>query len=144
RARRLHLHGELGLELTAGEQLDRPWTPHDPGALEPRPVHGRAGRRGGQTPHRDHLVLDPARVLEATFGGAPLERHLAALEPHRDLAPGARLLALVPLARGAADPGRGPLAAALPRARGAGRGMNGADAHGHWPAWDAISSTSTR
>src|SRR5688572_9561784 len=55
----------------------------------------------------DDFVLDLEAVLEATqLRDTLMERRLAALEPRRDRAAGARLLALRPAARGLALAGR--------------------------------------
>src|SRR5262249_32703690 len=43
----------------------------------------------------DDFVVDAERVVEAALGNAPVQRHLATLEPALELEPGARLRTFV-------------------------------------------------
>src|ERR1700730_10198841 len=60
---------------------------------------------GGERVEVDDLVLDAKRVVGAALRHAPVQRHLAALEPALEVPARARLGALVPAARGLAVAG---------------------------------------
>src|SRR4029078_7381824 len=77
----------------------------------------------------EHGVLDARRIREPALRQPALDRHLAAFEPRRDLAAGARLVALVSATGGAPDAGGRALAAALARLRRSGSRMNVAESH---------------
>src|SRR5262249_31499708 len=94
---------------------------------EPGGVDRRARGRPAEPADRHDVVGDAGRIREAALRQPPLDRHLAALEPHRNLAARARLVALVAAPGGAAHAGGRALAAALRRPGRAGGRMDVAE-----------------
>src|SRR5262249_40557587 len=111
------LDRQRDLDLTLREQLHRTGPPHKTLLLEPFAVHHGVRRELRQLTGVQHLIRRATEILEAALRQPPLHRHLPAFEPHWDLAARARLVALVSLARGAAEARRRALAAALLRLR---------------------------
>src|SRR5262245_26292819 len=93
-ARRVDPNRQCRLHLAASQQLDRAPTPDDALGLEPGAIDHGAGRRRRELHQVQHLVLDAVDVREPALGQAPLDGHLPTLEPHRNLAAGARLVTL--------------------------------------------------
>src|ERR1043166_1271458 len=128
-ARGVHLDGDRHLEVATREQLDGTVPAHEALRLEPRRVDGRTRAGRCEPPHLHDVVFHAPRVREPALREAALDRHLAALEPHRDAAARAGLLALVALA------GRTPLAAGCALAEAfrllhrAGGGMDVPESH---------------
>src|SRR5690606_13037443 len=108
RAHRVRTNGYLALDRAVPQQLDPAALAevHEPVRVE---YFGRdvIGLYGGEVPHVHDLVDRAEGVLEAALRDAPLERHLATLEPRVDGAAGAGLLTLVALARRLAQAGAG-------------------------------------
>ena len=116
------LHRNLGLDLAFGKEAQPvAWACRSP---RPRAASSAFSVPAGSRRFRVDRGLDAAQidlgiglaehVVEAALGQAPLERHLAALK-RADRHAGARLLALLALARGLAEPGA--IAAAEPLLR---------------------------
>src|SRR5258706_6505572 len=127
--RGIHLHGERQLEVATREQLDGTLAAHQTLRPEPGRVDGGARGRGRELAELHDVVFHARRVHEPALRQAALNRHLAAFEPHRDLASGAGLVSLVTTAGRATQTGGGALAASLRILRRASSGTNRSESH---------------
>src|SRR5688572_22302886 len=97
----MRTHGQRLADVPASQHLDGPLAADEAALAHQfrRDVHTGVEALGQRVEVHD-LVFLPERVVEAALWHAPVQRHLAALEPALVLEPGTRLRALVPAAGG--------------------------------------------